>query len=388
MPDAAGGGMVARDEQRWEELRLRANGFDFAATPALMVSADGEVITANRSATALVGREDTGLVGRMLRDHASEDDWALLVAELTACAADPARVGAIRFRFIAVGWPTALVEMLVVASATTYMGRSVMNIQMRDVSRSSAMTTFLRAASDLADGDVLLDALAAGPWGQLPITSLALFSVDRVELALRLRASRGWDTRRTQTYSALPLGPQSIVGLSVLSMEVKWMTMAEMVDRFPLSAPEVRRSALSLDAVVVCLPLISRGVSVGVLWAVLEKQVQQSLQVWETLLSGAQVLALWLRANHLYVAELEGAPTGQHGPGQSATRTSALMLSARDHDVLRLVAQHKTNQEIAGLLGYSEATIRADLTRMGKFLDVSGRRRILQRARDLGLHEG
>lgn len=365
-----------------DAMLLQSLGFEFAAAPALLVSSpDGEVLAANRSARRLLAGVADDPVGTVLGMHASVEDRELLRAELATCTQNPGHVGALRFRFLAADGPGALVEMLVTACDWTHDDRSMVSIQMRDVGSSSSMTTFLRAASDLTDGDALLNALAVGPWGQLPVVSLALFSVHLGEEELRLRASRGWDERRTLMYSVLPLSHHTIVGVCALSSEVAWLTMAEMVERFPLSAPEVRRSAPSLDSVAVCLPLTSRGVSVGVLWVVLESGVTQSLQVWEALLSGVQVLVMWLIAAH--PSALQRPPVADARP---VRRSSTFVLSERDHEILRLVSLRRTNREIADLLGYSEATIRADLTRMGKFLDVSGRRRILQRARELGLH--
>lgn len=364
-----------------ESLLLRSQGFDFAATPALIASIDGEVIAANRAANALLAPEGTDLVGQLLRDHGSDDDWARLASTLGACESDPAHVGAMRFRFIAAGWKTALVEMMISACAGPHEGRSVVNIQMRDVSRSSSMTTFLWAASDLSDGDVLLNALAAGPWKVLRANSLVLFSVDHEEKVLRACGSHGRDDRRRRTFSVVPLNAHTVPGVCALASEAQWLDMAEIARRFPLVAPEVRRSDRASDRVAVCLPLTSRGVVAGVVMLNLGGQTEPSLQVWETLMSGAQVLTMWLLATD--PSRLTGQVPVARGVVRAVDR---LTLSQRDHDVLRLVAQRRTNREIADVLGYSEATIRADLTRMGKLLDVSGRQRILQRAREMGLH--
>jgi LuxR family maltose regulon positive regulatory protein len=51
-----------------------------------------------------------------------------------------------------------------------------------------------------------------------------------------------------------------------------------------------------------------------------------------------------------------------------------------------LAADGKRNAEIADELGYSEATVRADLSRLYKLLGASGRREIMMRARELGLY--
>ena len=62
-----------------------------------------------------------------------------------------------------------------------------------------------------------------------------------------------------------------------------------------------------------------------------------------------------------------------------------MAISDRERTILDLVFQGLSNLEIADHLGYSEATVRADLGRMSKMLGVSGRREIVRRVKELGL---
>ena len=46
-----------------------------------------------------------------------------------------------------------------------------------------------------------------------------------------------------------------------------------------------------------------------------------------------------------------------------------------------------SNNHVAEKLGYSEATVRADLSRLYKLLGANGRREVVRKARDSGLYD-
>jgi DNA-binding CsgD family transcriptional regulator len=70
-----------------------------------------------------------------------------------------------------------------------------------------------------------------------------------------------------------------------------------------------------------------------------------------------------------------GVPTGSH-----------IALTDREWQVLTLVAQGRTNSEIALSLAYSASTIRNDLTAVYKKLNVRGRSEAAARAHELGIN--
>jgi LuxR family maltose regulon positive regulatory protein len=80
----------------------------------------------------------------------------------------------------------------------------------------------------------------------------------------------------------------------------------------------------------------------------------------------------------------EGAsPTGDASvsPGQALVEP----LSARELEVLQLLALGKTNQQIAGQLIVSRGTIKAHTASIYRKLDVANRTEAVCRARDLGI---
>ena len=63
-------------------------------------------------------------------------------------------------------------------------------------------------------------------------------------------------------------------------------------------------------------------------------------------------------------------------------------LTSRQAAILALVAEDRSNSEIAHLLGFSESTVKQELQRTLRSLDVPGRREAAERAASLGLIPG
>jgi DNA-binding CsgD family transcriptional regulator len=63
-------------------------------------------------------------------------------------------------------------------------------------------------------------------------------------------------------------------------------------------------------------------------------------------------------------------------------------LSARERDVLALIAQHVTNPEIAQRLGLTEKTARNYVSNIFAKLQVNGRSRAIMLAREAGYGRG
>jgi ATP/maltotriose-dependent transcriptional regulator MalT len=60
------------------------------------------------------------------------------------------------------------------------------------------------------------------------------------------------------------------------------------------------------------------------------------------------------------------------------------VLTAKEREVLWLLAQDKSNRQIAAALVVSEATVKSHLSRVYDKLEVSGRREAVRRAVELG----
>ena len=64
------------------------------------------------------------------------------------------------------------------------------------------------------------------------------------------------------------------------------------------------------------------------------------------------------------------------------------MLSAREIEVLRLVAEEKTDREIGAILFVSRRTVNAHVSHILEHLGVASRQAAVERARELGFLNG
>ncbi|MEV0552502.1 response regulator transcription factor [Streptomyces sp. NPDC050597] len=104
----------------------------------------------------------------------------------------------------------------------------------------------------------------------------------------------------------------------------------------------------------------------------------------------AEELAHAVRLAHAGVTQLDSS-VARHltaslpAPTPNSTEPVAAVLSPRETDILRLVAQGHTNREIAAQLYLSEGTVKNHVSRILTRLALRDRTQAALRARDLGL---
>ena len=78
-----------------------------------------------------------------------------------------------------------------------------------------------------------------------------------------------------------------------------------------------------------------------------------------------------------------GPPAGEFAPNERAQ--SSLGITEREQEVLQLLADGRTNKEIAKRLGLSPNTVKTHVARLFEKLRVARRTEAIQLARELGL---
>jgi DNA-binding CsgD family transcriptional regulator len=150
------------------------------------------------------------------------------------------------------------------------------------------------------------------------------------------------------------------------------LTVAELAERFPLL--EVRPSLAASSQLFVPIPV--QGVTVGALLVTVAEPVTWSPDFWHTCLAIQALLGIYMRATDrswLPVRPLSSTLTAHQG------------LTDRQVSVLTLIAQDKSTSAIAARLGFSESTIKQDLRRAMRTLNVTTRQEAVNQAKTLGL---
>lgn len=149
-------------------------------------------------------------------------------------------------------------------------------------------------------------------------------------------------------------------------------------------------SGVTVDSIPTTPPPVAQGVSIicGIRiladpsaggsspWAVLLADPQQSGADLTT--AEGQVLTNWRNRPDLIVAavgeQLRSRQANRRGTGVAAGRNPALrLLTRRQLEVVRLIAQGKPNAEIATMLGMSENTVRIHVSAILKTLGLANR---------------
>lgn len=158
--------------------------------------------------------------------------------------------------------------------------------------------------------------------------------------------------------------------------ETIWLPLPKLAARFPLVARSMTPLAFFEVGEAISLPVTSRGTVIGSLFIMLRESVQQTAARLDQLAELRQVVAPWV----LIQREAQQVPRG-------APRSRHFELSDREITILRFVEQGFSNNQVAEELGFSVATVRADLSRLYKLLGANGRREVVRRAKESGLYD-
>ena len=235
------------------------------------------------------------------------------------------------------------------------------------------LISYLWMLSDLTDGEAVGFAICRGlfaPFG----ADLALVYAARPDgRTLDLVASHGMGRRENAVYGRVT-ADMHLPGAETFRIGTeKWLTKEQVAEAYPLAAPFFR--SIPANGEMAFLPLRHRGAPVGFVVLGFAAPVEHTWHLRATIDGFLSATVMWVLAS----SDARGTPnSGLH-------ETAPLEITARQREVLVLMRDDRTNREIADELGYSVATIKADITSLGQLLGASGRAEILDRAKRAGL---
>lgn len=235
------------------------------------------------------------------------------------------------------------------------------------------LISYLWMLSDLPDGDAVGFAICRGlfaPFG----ADLALVYAARPDgHNLDLVASYGMGRRENAVYARVT-ADMHLPGAETFRIGTeKWLTKEQVADAYPLAAPFFR--ALPSTGEMAFLPLRHRGAPIGFAVLGFASPVERSWHLRATIDGFLSSTVMWTLAS----SALRGVANS------NLTATAPLEITARQREVLVLMRDGQGNREIADELGFSVATIKADITALGQLLGASGRAEILDRAQRAGI---
>ncbi len=238
---------------------------------------------------------------------------------------------------------------------------------------SAPLPSLLSILRDLPDGDTVAYAMVRGVLGSLDASLAIIYAARSDGVTADLVGSFGVGPTETRIYSVVT-ADMHLPGAETFRTGVeKFLPAAKVAEEYPLAAPFFE--ALPARGDIGFVPLIHRGAPIGFLVLGFAGAVQRTWEARAMLDAVADATALWA------IAE-------SHRNGEARTwegTTPPLEFTSRQRTILVHMREGMSTRDIAALLGYSPATIKADITALGKLLGAHGRADVLAKAKRAGL---
>ena len=226
--------------------------------------------------------------------------------------------------------------------------------------------------------DAVAGALVAGPAAAFGVHAAIVLVVEGDQL--RLVGAHGYSPTELAGFDVIPLSLDLPVCQAVREAETVVTSSAVAVDDYAGLAqdPErwARMRAKRRLGAVVAVPVTVDGVTVGAYGFTCDADRAWSARDLQLLDAVASALALWLAHPSTGLISAPGRPL--------ATAT----LTPRQCAILQRIADGQTTAAIGAALGYSASTVKQDIQRAMRALDVPTREATVARARELGLCSG
>jgi len=240
----------------------------------------------------------------------------------------------------------------------------------------------LPALLDLLGGqpapDAVVEAFVTDVAARFGVHAAILLVVEGDQI--RLIGSHGYSPAELDGFDVIPLAADLPVCQAVREAETVVTSSTIAVAEYEMLAREPERWARMRAerplGAVVAVPITASGLPVGAYGFTCDTDRSWSARDLQLLDMVGSALALWL------VHPTSGL-IGTSDPDPGAT-----VLTPRQCAILQLVSDGRTTEAIGAALGYSASTVKQDIQRAMRVLDVPTREAAVARARELGLCDG
>ena len=235
---------------------------------------------------------------------------------------------------------------------------------------AAALSALLSVLADLPDGAAVGQAVMQGVLGPYGCDLALVYALRTDGSAHDLVAGFGLGQRETAIYSSVPADSRLPGAEAARTGVDRIMAAGEVAESYPLAAPFFRVRPQAGD--IAFMVLRHRGAPLGFCVFGFPEPVHATWQLRVTMDGLLAALSLWLLTRP--ASEIAGRALRE-----------PLTTSPRQREVLVLMREGYSNADIARQLGYSIATVKADITAMSAMLGARGRADLLAKAAQAGL---
>lgn len=254
-------------------------------------------------------------------------------------------------------------------------GRDICHVvQFIDVPDEGSMRAVLRLLTDAPSADAVAAGIAQGLLADLEPEIVVLSVLDHGQHVRRVVGQYGLSAEDMEGFGEVSLDLR-LPGYEVARTGVEMsMSVADMVAAYPLTAGWAKNGQSRQHGEIVIWPLVRRGLVVGTLLVSTLAPIERTWELHARF--GVLVLALaaWVQIE-----------SPAMDPRRSAAGHVRSPVTERQQAILRMLRDGFTNAEIADRIGYSVATVRADLAALYRALGARGRSDVLGQADRAGL---